>query len=166
MPSKVRVKDKGWQKIIATAKRYSGLHGRVASVGIQGPEAEGRSGDPATNAMLGTVHEFGCPKRGIPERSFLRSTFNENLSKYEQELERISALGASGEDIEGELRMLAEQFRADVLAKLKSDIPPPTQRQLDPDNPKSADPALFDTGQLWNSISAQVKNAADVQGAR
>jgi hypothetical protein len=162
--AKVRVTDKGWNKIMSTAKKYAGLKGRVASVGIQGTTAGTRQGAPATNVMVGTVHEFGSPQRNIPERSFIRSTFDENVSKYEAELERISEMGAEGKEIEGELLLLAEKFRADILAKLASDIPPPTQRQQDPNNRKSGDPALFDTGQLWNSITAQVISAGDVQG--
>ena len=33
------------------------------------------------NATVGTVHEFGAPARGIPQRSFLRVPLSENLNK-------------------------------------------------------------------------------------
>lgn len=160
----VRVTDKGWNQIMRTAKKYAGLKGRVASVGIQGPTAGQRQGEPTTNVLVGSVHEFGSPERGIPERSFIRSTFNERVAVYDSWLQRISEMGAEGKDIEGELLLLAERFRGDILQKLASDIPPPTQRQLDPNNPKSGDPALFDTGQLWNSIIARVISAGEAQG--
>jgi phage gpG-like protein len=34
-----------------------------------------------TNAVVGAVHEFGSPARGIPQRSFLRIPLSENLGK-------------------------------------------------------------------------------------
>lgn len=41
------------------------------------------------NAVVGAVHEFGSPARGIPQRSFLRIPLSENLNK---ELERSNLL--------------------------------------------------------------------------
>jgi hypothetical protein len=149
----VKTTDKCWDRIRATAKKYSGLNGKAASVGIQGPGAEAKKeNSPATNVMVGAVHEFGLPQKNIPQRSFIGATFDAKMKGYEKELERISALGAEGKPIEGELLVLGEQYRADIINAINSDIPPPTQRQ----QRGSPEPALIDTGQLRDSISAVV----------
>lgn len=169
----VLVKDLGWNRIVRVAKRYAGLGGLGVSVGIQGqaaqeekavPSGEAPPAKPVTNVLVASVHEFGAPSVGIPERSFLRSTFDANMAQYEQRLMEISALGLEGQRIEGHLFLLGERARRDVLRKLQSDIPPKTGRQLDPNDPKHMDPALFDTGQLWNSITSVLLDLKSIGG--
>lgn len=46
--------------------------GTVVKVGVQGSRAE-----------VATYQEFGAPAAGIPERSFIRSTFNAEKNKVE-----------------------------------------------------------------------------------
>jgi phage gpG-like protein len=64
----------------------------VARVGILGASnrtpKEGEKSAPS-NALVGAVHEFGSPIRGIPARSFLRMPLTENLTK---EIENSGAL--------------------------------------------------------------------------
>lgn len=179
---KLAVKDKGWKAIASTAKKYAGLKGRVAVVGVQANDA-GRDEEGPTNVLLATVHEFGSPSKNIPERSFLRWAFNANRKKYEKELERIAALGSEGKDIDGEMMLLAEQFRADIIKRFDSNIPPPAQRQLAEVKPtrrgkkkkkreikaeeaRKNDPTLHDTGQLRDSISAVVKTMGQAGGGK
>lgn len=47
--------------------------GLSAKIGVMGGRAE-----------IAAVHEWGLPARGIPERSFMRSTWNEKKGKVEQ----------------------------------------------------------------------------------
>lgn len=37
-----------------------------------------------SRAQIAKYHEFGAPKAGIPERSFMRSAFNENKGKIKK----------------------------------------------------------------------------------
>lgn len=169
---KVKVKDKGWDAIVSTAKKYAGLKGKAAVVGIQASGSQ-RSGEEGglTNVLIGTVHEFGSPSKNIPERSFLRATFDAKSKGYEKELERISEMGASGKDIDGEMLILAEQFRADIIERFDSNIPPPAKRQLaeaqsKKERARANDPTLHDTGQLRDSISASVVSMAQAEGKK
>lgn len=52
---------------------------RVVKIGFpQGPTE--KDGTPV--AMIAAIHEFGAPSKGIPERSFLRSSIAQNMAKY------------------------------------------------------------------------------------
>lgn len=50
------------------------INRKDVAVGVLGTDAADDRGG-ITQAELAAVHEFGSPDRGIPERSFLRSTF-------------------------------------------------------------------------------------------
>jgi phage gpG-like protein len=72
------IRRKGSSKpLIDTGKLRASITHRVdnhtAKVGLFGEEA-----------LIGAVHEFGAPSRNIPERSFLRSTWNTEESKVEK----------------------------------------------------------------------------------
>ena len=60
-----------------TGELYSQIDADIqrmsAKVGVIGSKAE-----------IATHHEFGAPVAGIPERSFIRSTFNEEKGKMEK----------------------------------------------------------------------------------
>jgi phage gpG-like protein len=60
-----------------TGEMYSQIDADIqrvsAKVGVIGSKAE-----------IATHHEFGAPAAGIPERSFVRSTFNEEKGKMEK----------------------------------------------------------------------------------
>lgn len=152
MAARVQIRDKGWDKIARNAK-----HPPVrATVGIQGPEAAAERGSGLTNAGLAAIHEFGSPSRSIPERSFLRSTFDEKVKGYEKELDRIAGAQIDGAQLSGEMRLLGEQYRADVIDKIRSGIPPPLADATVARKGGETTP-LIDTGQLLNSISVVVK---------
>jgi hypothetical protein len=159
--SKVKVEDKGWDRIRSLAAK-GGLGGKAASVGIQGDAAMGDH-DGMTNAELGAIHEFGTTDGRIPPRSFIGSTFDANVKKYEDELARIAGAGLEGAKIEGELLVLGEEFRADIYAAVKSGIPPPLAESTVERRGGDSTP-LWDTGRLMDSISAVVVDAAKAKG--
>lgn len=92
----------------------------------------------------------------IPERSFLRSTFDSNLSKYKLKLDKIADRSLDGTSLRGELLLFGESVRSDVLKKIKSGVPPrlaaATVRAK-----KGEKTQLIATGQLFNSISSVVR---------
>lgn len=92
----------------------------------------------------------------IPERSFLRSTFDTNLSKYKLKLDKIADRSLDGTSLRGGLLLFGEGVRTDVLKKIKSGIPPrlaaATVRAK-----KGEKTQLITTGQLFNSISSVVR---------
>jgi len=159
------VKDRGWKRIFQNAV-LKGKDGEATSVGVQGSEAA--TIDPnhgaRTNAELALFHEFGGSagllkgKKNPPERSFMRSTFDENLPKYDQEMTLISARFFDDENIEGLLLLLGEQYRMDIINKVKSGLSPElkeaTKRGRAGGGGFSSVP-LWATGQLVNSLSAE-----------
>jgi hypothetical protein len=84
--------DKGWKGLMAEAHKLASEKGMHAKAGILGqkaleehPAEEG--GAPLTNVRLGAIHEFGAGR--VPERSFIRDTFNLNRLKYFAELRAL-----------------------------------------------------------------------------
>ena len=82
------IKRKGSSKpLIDTGKLRASITHKVenskALVGVFGSE----------QALIAAVHEFGSPKKNIPERSFLRKTFDEQKEKIEKlidaEIEKV-----------------------------------------------------------------------------
>jgi hypothetical protein len=153
MAAKVQIRDTGLRSFLRRARGFSGMK---AMVGIQGPAATAARSDGLTNVELASIHEFGAPKAGVPQRSFLRSTFDENRRLYEKELERIAGASLSGAEIEGELRLLGEQYRSDVIDKIHSNIPPPLSDATIARKGGEAT-ALINTRQMLGSISVVVR---------
>lgn len=144
-----------------------------SKVGIQGQEAMETVGDEdggfgsLTRVKLAVIHEFGAKvKNGfgrgieivIPERSFLRSTADENRRKYELVMKRSVRKLVKAPlffNAKAELFQLGERVRADVIRKIKRRIPPPNKPSTIAQK-KGEDVPLIDTGQLVGSISAVV----------
>lgn len=161
MAQEVKVIDKGWNAI---KKNLAGLKvGKVASVGVQGPEASQSHGE-LTNATLYSYHEFGdmAGTGHPPERSSLRSTMADKESEYQKELQKIGKGAFEGGTVEGNLLLLGEKYRADVINKIKEGIPPALKDETIEQKRGETTP-LITTGQLINALSAIVKNASDVE---
>ena len=153
MGSPVRDIDRGFKRIKRLLTKAS-RRGPAVGVGAQAAEAKADH-DGITNAELAAVHEFG--KGNAPERSFLRSTFDENLRDYDRELTAIAKRTYDGSaSLEGDLLLLGESMRSDVIQKIRSSIPPPL-KSATVARKKGETTPLIDTGQLLNAISVQVR---------
>lgn len=140
--------DRGWKRIARRARQPK----VSAKVGIQGPEAMAPREGGVTNVLLGLVHEFGSER--VPERSHFRSTFDEKRKVYQEELDRIARAMLDGARLKGEMLLLGEEYRADVLDKIRSSIPPPLAAITV--ERKGGETTLIDTGQYINSIRVVV----------
>jgi hypothetical protein len=145
----VKVIDRGWKRIQKEFKKVS--DGEAVTIGVQGNAAT-EENEGITNVRLGAIHEFGTDDGRIPERSHFRSTFDENVKKYEKELVDAAKRITAGESFEGELILLGEMARKDILDKIKSNIPPPLA-QSTIEQKKGETTALINWGIYWNSIS-------------
>lgn len=87
-------KDYGWTEL---GKRIDALAGGHVLVGVQGPKADAQHGeDGLTVADVVSFNEFGL---GVPERSVIRATIDENeapLLKLTADLGRAVVLDAMG----------------------------------------------------------------------
>lgn len=136
-------------------RRFIGA--RVVKVGFPQGKAEA-DGTPV--AMIAATHEFGSPERGIPERSFLRSSMHENAQKYVRlnKLNLVSIL-RGGLTADQALGQLGEMAKGDVQVKIRSgDFTPLKQATMDR---KGSSKPLVDTGQMVQSVSYEVGGEND-----
>lgn len=129
-------------------KKISRLSNTGMQIGIFGA-------DDGEVVIYATVHEFGSPKMNIPERSFIRATFDskgkeigdiieESIIRYlDDELSFTAAMDFIGEYLVG----LVKKTIADM------DSPP-----LQPETiaAKGSSGVLVDTGRLIDSITYKV----------
>jgi len=120
----------------------------IVKVGL--PKGSNNYPDGTSVIMVGSVHEFGSPENGVPERSFLRSTVFENDKKYLGLTRKLGAKILKGE-ISAELGLgkLGLIVQTDVRQKIV-DIkePPLVHREGNP---------LVDTGHLLETITYEVE---------
>lgn len=180
-PSKaVRDLDYGWKAFRETVKALKREQPEMIC-GITGPEAETRSQprrrtgksqkQPAATAAtptmveLAAMHEFGA---GVPERSFLRSTFDLHVGEYKtilkRELKRDIELAITQKrpvlraaDSRG-MKRVALKMEGDVKKRIGTrQIPPPNAPSTIAQ--KGSDTPLIDTGKLRQSITSAVRTA-------
>ncbi len=159
MAKQVKVIDRGWKKI---QKQFAkNTQGEAVLIGVQGNAATEQ--DPQhgnlTNVQLGAIHEFG--KGNVPERPHFRTTFDENQKKYQKELENMAKRISDGASIEGELLLLGEMARKDILDKINSQIPPPLAEATVEQKAGEQTP-LINTGIYRGSISSVRKKLTEV----
>lgn len=163
MTGRVKDIDRGWKRIVREVKKNR--DGTAALVGIQGSEAEVSHGDYGTNVEIGAVHEFGTRDGKIPSRPFLRQPFDANLSKYHAIYKNLYGRFLAGADVRGELLMLGEAYRQDVIEAVKNDDykewAPSTRKRKEAQG-KGGDVPLWDTSQLLNSITTMVRKMSEV----
>lgn len=86
----VKIKKDTDGKGLANLKaRIEAARGKGVRIGLPDGQTE-KDGTPLTT--VGFTHEFGAPQRGIPERSFMRSTLREQGGKYSAMLGAMAML--------------------------------------------------------------------------
>lgn len=106
-------------------------------------------------AEVAVTNEFGDPDKGIPERSFLRSTVREERPKYKSLM--VKAIESSEKNKTPILKRASEigqVAESDVKRKI-TDIKTPPNSPRTINEKKSSNP-LVDTGHLRNSIRYEV----------
>ncbi len=127
---------------------------------------EGADPGSITYAEIATVHEFGSADGAIPERSFLRSAFDENREKISKALERELLKIVDDAVREGSTRLV---YRA--LGRVGARVTGMVQAKIRngpfvPNAPmtiarKKSDKPLIDTGRLRQSIDFEVRKRGD-----
>jgi len=95
-------------------------------------------------------HEFGTESGSLPERSFIRSSFDNNRKKYEKLNKKLLERIYSGRmTVEKALDILGETILNDIKAFLKNNEVTPKSLRAIAQNGKT----LVDTAQLMNSLT-------------
>lgn len=154
-----KIIDHGWSRIMRSFREIDRTFTKVglpdsASVGHGFRQGSGHepAEDMSEIIIVGAVHEFGAPRKGIPARPFIRPSYDKNKS----DLQRIKAheLGLvidGKKTVKGGLAVIGEWLTnktKQYLTLLK--VPP--LKPLTIARKKSSNP-LIDTGQLRNSIT-------------
>lgn len=158
-----RVIDKGWKKALDDLKEFFDENEIV--VGVVDGQEKHNAGDDFTMAQLAAVHEFGSRNGRIPQRSFIRSTFDESQAKIIAAVlkaAKLVSLGSISDDsAKKQLGLLGEKL---IKQKIRSNIPPKlspetiARKKAKPSNSKFGGTiALIDTGRLINSIRYKIR---------
>lgn len=121
----------------------------LVKVGL--PKGSNAYPDGTSVIMVGAVHEFGSPARGIPQRSFLRATVEAGRSKYKQLFKKLSKKIVDRNLTKKEaLGLIGLQVQGDVQGRITDGI--------DPELKYRKGTPLIDTGHLRQSITFQVED--------
>jgi hypothetical protein len=153
----IRDVDRGWKKLLREMRRAGKS---FVKVGVLDERAHRTGEDTSiTNTDLALIHEFGAGN--VPERSFLRSTFDAQRGKYEQRVRTYARAMVDGKmDEMRALNLLGLEHVADIKRTIADGIPPPNAPATIAR--KGSSTPLVDTGQLLNSVTyAVVKGDPD-----
>lgn len=140
----IRISD--MNKIPNSLKNLGKMNGKKLDVGVFG------DGDMA---MIAAVHEFGSPKNNIPERSFLRSGYDEHIDDISRKVDEfVPDVIEHGVDPTIFMEGLGKEFEGKIQKKLVALKNPPL-KQSTIDRKGSSNP-LVDTGNLAGSIKSRV----------
>lgn len=158
-----------WQKLLARANEIDQYHVRVGVLSSRGGAQPAAGTEKVTQSItlaeLAAIHEFGSPKAGIPERSFIRSTL---MRRVRNELVDLCAklakqIISQGFDVKRAYGLLGSWASAEVKKTITTtDIPPPLNAQTI--RQKGSSRPLVDTGQLLNSITYEIVDGNDGEG--
>ena len=150
-------------------KRAEQLNRIQLVVGIPSDENSREDSGEITNAELGVIHEFGVPERGIPERSFMRSTASEesenlgNLTKVvvseclSGQITPIKAFSEIGVYLKGKIvdKITDGEFQPNTAETTRRKLA--TVKDKKKRRAPDANKPLIDTGQLMGAITYEVR---------
>lgn len=139
-------RDLGLKRVLAEARRYNNV---AVTVGVHQGK---RNSEGLDIAEYGAYNEFGTGK--IPERSFMRSTFDENQGNYANIFARgIEQLGVNS-TLGRVLSFAGMNVQNDIQEKIRSGIAPANSPRTV--KIKKSNKTLIDTGALVQSITYEI----------
>lgn len=151
MASRITDKDKGYKRLLA---RMSSSGKPRLTVGVHEDDGFAEHGDGLTVADVAAINEFGLGD--TPERSFLRSTVDENEAKYREFERRIgkAVILNKLQSAEQGYEQLGALVVGDVQRKISSGVPP--ENAPSTVARKGSSTPLIDTGQMRSSVTSRV----------
>lgn len=140
-------KDLGFEKIITELEKLDASP--FVKVGLP-TESQKTKEDRGgfTNLDIAFQNEFGSPDNNIPERSHIRSAFDENIKKIAKLSDGLVGKIYDGKiTVEDALNLIGLKKVANIQNKVRSGLEPEVQRGGTP---------LIDTGQYIGSIQHKI----------
>ena len=147
--------DKGFNKTLKSLKDFFSTDGIF--IGIQSEQGqEKEDGDALNLAEIGAVHEFGSLDGTIPQRSFLRKTFDDGANELTKSIVNAALKMSDGSmSVDKALNQLGLKGVLMVKGAIRKGIAPAlAQETIDR---KGSTKQLIDTGRMINSIRHKVK---------
>lgn len=157
MPVKISV-----DKMASIIKAINELGAKDVLIGVPEGNTDRKTGDPATNAVIGYVQEFGSPANNIPARPFLIPGV-QDIQKPASERLKVAAQRALSGDLstaEKQLHAAGLMGQNSARAKINSNIQPKlSDRTLAARRARGVtrENTLIDTGQLRNSLTYVIR---------
>lgn len=148
----LKVIDKGFDNY---KDAFKGLDSKKVAVGLFA-----KVGDEVLTK--GIVNEFGARagKNGntvIPERSFIRSTYNKNVKKVTRRFTQIAKSISNGSyNVDRKLKLIGLEQEAAVKQTIVDLRSPPNAPSTI--KAKGSSNPLIDTGEMRNKISSELRN--------
>ena len=159
MSVKVIDNDKKWKEVKRQAKKMDDAY---VTVGVHKGQEDYPSGAPVT--LVAGVHEYGAPSKNIPSRSYMRTTYDENIKSGDNWSKTIGIL--EFRTLIGKLSTQAALKKIGLLvtAKIQAKILRLTEPKLEEPTVAARKIAgiggvspLVATKKLWGSINYEVK---------
>lgn len=152
LKSKVVDRDLGYMDLMKALDELDGTV--VVEVGV--PRNAKNYEDGANQVLIASVNEFGSEKAGVPERSFLRSTMDEQRDNFTKQITKLLGQVVDGRTT---VRQALDRLGLTAVARVQRKIvqlddPPNAEATIK--KKKSSNP-LVDTGQLRQSIVHRVR---------
>ena len=149
---KIKDTDRGF---LAIKKALLSLKKKEIKVGIH----EGVGENTKTGTLIvdyAIANEYGTSK--IPERSFMRSTYDEKQQEWNKTLDKIVGNITEGNinNIEQKINLVGVQVANDIKEKIDSNIPPALSEATI--RRKGSSRTLIDTGVMRASITYKIEN--------
>jgi len=137
-------RDMGYDELMV---RLAGMHSVSVTVGID---------EPDDLVQIAAWNEFGTEDGHVPERSFLRSTLDENRPRYVQLQETAVERMVDGLDPRLAYGAIGLGVVADVRRKIRAHVDPPNAPRTV--QAKGSSTPLIDTGRLYDNIGYRVEH--------
>lgn len=139
-------------------KAIEELNSQCVDIGVLGDDGKG----DVNIVSIATIHEFGAPKAGIPERSFIRANFDKNEDEYFEQIKGYLDRVFQGEISAKTLyKKMGQTVAQDTQKLIRKKIPPALKDSTIKARKKRGNKGktpLIDTGRLYGAISYEVKD--------
>lgn len=155
MTATIKVKENGFAERLRVLSELGKLEVAVGVLEEKGA-APKRGAADMTVLMVATIHEFGAPAAGIPQRSFVRAYVDEHRDQIRAwQREILTPVFAGKVTATQALNRLGAKISGGIQARISAGIPPALAQET-VDRKGSSTP-LIDTGQLRASITWVVR---------
>ena len=135
------------------ASRIKEIDSKNVYVGVTGT-TNGTRG----NAAIMAIHEYGDSSNGIPERRPIRLSMEKNATKYAKRFQQAADKVLRDEiDVDTALKSIGEEAAGDVKITVMQGLTPPLAASTIRARKNNSSKPLYDTGELVNSITYEVK---------